>query len=398
MQFELDSEQRALRQELREYFAALLPPGSRSTGHGERSTTEDRAIMRQLGSDGWLGIGYPVEYGGQGRGGIDTFIFYDEALRAGAPVSHVTVMTVGPALIRWGTTEQKRDLLGPIIAGEVVFTIGYTEPEAGTDLSSLVTRATREGDEYVINGQKIYSSGAATADYIWLAARTDPGSRGSRGISILIVPTSSEGFSYTLIPTLSAHVTTSTYYDDVRVPDSALVGRQDEGWSVIADQLNHERLTLVMPGPLEQLYEDVLGWAATAETAQDGVVLDRPWVRRDLARVRAALDALRLLSWRAIWTVDEGGLGPGDAAVAKVLGSETFVESARLLLGILGPAGAVRRDAPGAILQGRVEAAYRAATIKTFGGGVNEVLREIIGRSSLGLPPVPRQLRTPVGA
>ena len=394
MHFEFEPAHRALRDELRAYFDSLLPPGSRSTGHGERSTPDDRAIMRQLGRDGWLGIGYPEEYGGQGRGVMETFIFYDEALRAGAPVSQVTLMTVGPALMRWGTADQKRDLLGRIIAGEIVFTIGYTEPSAGTDLSSLTTRASPTDDGYLIAGQKSYSSGAATADYIWLAARTDPTSRGSRGISILIVPTSSEGFSYSLIPTLSTHITTSTYYDDVRVPASALVGRQDEGWRVIADQLNHERLTMVMPGPLEQLYEDVRAWTATVNLQRGGRLLDRPWVRHDLARVRAGLDALHLLSWRVIWNADIADLGPTDASVAKVLGSELFVDSARLLLGVLGRAGALKRDAPGAVLQGRVEEAYRAAAIKTFGGGVNEVLREIIGRSALGLPAVPRRLRT----
>jgi alkylation response protein AidB-like acyl-CoA dehydrogenase len=397
MDLEFSEEHHKLRQELRTYFATLVPVEARSTGHGERSNPEDRAIMRRLGRDGWLGMGYPTEYGGQGRSLIETAIFYDEALRAGVPVSHVTLLTVGPALLRWGTPEQKQTLIPRILAGEAVFSIGYTEPGAGTDLASLTTRAERDGDQYVINGQKVFTSGGDCADFIWLAARTDPASRGSRGISLFIIPTTTPGFAHSPIPTLSTHITTSTYYEDVRVDKSALVGEEGQGWKVITDQLSLERVTLVMPGPLQQLYEDVLEWAREATTSDGRRVADQAWVRCDLARVRCILATLHLMTWRAITAADGTAIDAGDASVVKVYGSEGFVECSRLLLGITGRAGAIKRGSAAAPLHGRVEAAYRAAAIKTFGGGVNEVQREIIGRWCLGLPNVPRRLERVAG-
>src|SRR4051812_31949259 len=222
-----------------------------------------RAIIKRLGADGWLGVGWPKEFGGHGRGPLDQLIFLDEASKANVPIPFVTLNTVGPTLAQWGTDEQKARFLPAILKGDVHFAIGYTEPSAGTDLASLRTKAVRDGDEYVVNGQKVFTTGGHDADFIWLACRTDPDAPRHRGISILIVDTPDRGFSWT--PTITAdgaHHTNTTYYADVRVPVNMLVGAKNEGWRLITSQLNHERVMLGPAGRIAGLYDRVHEWAA----------------------------------------------------------------------------------------------------------------------------------------
>ncbi|HEY3703167.1 MAG TPA: acyl-CoA dehydrogenase family protein, partial [Acidimicrobiales bacterium] len=258
------TEQKELRKQLRQYFARLLPDDVRSElcGPGEGGPLY-RRLVGQMGADGWLGLGWPREYGGQGRPPTDQFIFFDEAQRAGAPIPFVTLNTVGPTLMRFGSEEQKARFLPGILAGEIHFAIGYTEPEAGTDLASLRTRAVRDGDEYVVNGSKVFTSGAQDADYVWLAVRTDPDAPKHKGISLLLVPTASPGFKVSPIVTVGGVRTNATYYDDLRVPAANLVGRENEGWRMITTQLNHERVGLAaMGGMAHRLWDEVLAWAA----------------------------------------------------------------------------------------------------------------------------------------
>ncbi len=241
--------QRELRRELRAYFAALLPEEKRRVAGEEGVGGEHfRDIVRLLGKDGWLGIGWPVEYGGQGRSIEDQFVFFDEVQRAGLPFPFVTVNTVGPTLMKYGTEEQKARFLPGILAGDIVFAIGYTEPEAGTDLASLQTRAVRDGDTWVVDGNKVFTSGANTADYVWLACRTDANAPKHKGISILIVPTDDPGFSWSPIHTVGGLTVTSTYYSGVRVGDQDVVGDVHGGWQLITAQLNHERIGLAALG------------------------------------------------------------------------------------------------------------------------------------------------------
>jgi alkylation response protein AidB-like acyl-CoA dehydrogenase len=374
-------EQQALRVELRAYFAELLSPAVRAEiGFRGEGGPGWRRIVKQMGADGWLGIGWPEEYGGQGRPPTDQFIFYDEVQRAKAPVPFVTLNTVGPTLMSHGTEEQKATFLPQIVAGEVNFAIGYTEPGAGTDLASLQTRAVRDGDEYVINGSKIFTSGANDADWVWLACRTDPDAKKHQGISMILVPTDAEGFSWTPIVTVGDNRTTATYYDDVRVAVTNLVGEENGGWRMITTQLNHERIGLAAhSGEAHELYADVRDWAA-----EQGV-LDIAWVRSDLARCHALLDAMHLLNWRLTTAVAKDELNPADASAIKVYGTEAVVEVYHLLLGILGAAGYLVEGSPGAVLSGRVEQAGRSAQINTFGGGVNEIQREIVAWMGLGM-------------
>ena len=382
-------EQRALRAELREYFANLLDEETRAEvgNHGEGSAAF-RRVVRQVGADGWLGLSWPTEYGGQGRPATDQFIMFDEIQRAAVPFPFVTVNTVGPAIMAHGTEEQKRRYLPGILSGEINFAIGYTEPEAGTDLASLRTTAVADGDEWVVNGTKVFTSGANQADYIWLACRTDPEASKHKGISILIVPTDAPGFSWTPIVTVGDGTTTATYYADVRVPLGNIVGQVNQGWSLITMQLNHERVGLAAISALTmRLYDDVVDYAANTPGGPSGDtrLIDVPWVQADLARANALLLAIRLMTWRLVRAVNEHTLGPAEASSVKVFGTERTVEVYRILQGVVGAAGGVRAGSAGAVLHGELERASRAAQINTFGGGVNEIQRELVAMAGLGM-------------
>ncbi len=237
-----------------------------------------------MGRDGWLGVGWPKEYGGQGRTALEQLIWFDEARRSGAPLPFVTLNTVGPTLMASGSDAQKQRFLPAILAGEVEFAIGYTEPTAGTDLASLETRAVRDGDHYVVNGSKVFTSGADSADFVWLACRTDPEARKHRGISILIVDTRHPGFSWAPIHTVGGGFTTMTYYRDVRVPVEMRVGEENQGWQLITLQLNHERIGLAaMSGIAERLLDDTLAWVNAWESGE-GRLSEVAWVQAASAR------------------------------------------------------------------------------------------------------------------
>jgi len=383
-------EQEHLRRELRGYFAGLMTPEARRSladpggdyGDGEAY----RAIVRQLGRDGWLVLGWPREHGGRGGSMLDQLIFTDEASAAGVPVPFLTINTVGPTIMRFGTAEQKERYLPRIAAGEIHFSIGYSEPEAGTDLAALRTRAVRDGQDYVINGQKMWTSLIQYADFVWLACRTDPEAPRHRGLSILIVPTDAPGFSWTPVRTMAGPTTSATYYCDVRVPVSALVGEQNRGWPLITNQLNHERVALTSAAPVTNALREVADWAAATKLASGERVIDQEWVRLNLARVHAKAEFLKLVNWRIAAEADQAGLGPAAASATKVFGTEFATEAYRLLMEVLGANAHVRDGSAGAVLSGRIERMHRACLILTFGGGTNEVQRDIIAAAGLGLP------------
>jgi alkylation response protein AidB-like acyl-CoA dehydrogenase len=391
-------EQDLLRQELREYFADLMTPQRRDGLDRARTDTADgdygdgtayREVVRQLGKDGWLTLGWPAEFGGRDGSTVDQLIFADEAAAAGVPVPFLTINTVGPTIMAFGTAEQKAYFLPRIAAGELHFSIGYSEPEAGTDLASLRTRAVRDGDEYVINGQKMWTSLIGYADYVWLACRTDPEARRHQGLSIIIVPTSAPGFSWTPVPTVAGITTSATYYSDVRVPAGNLVGAENGGWPLITNQLNHERVALTSAAPLQAALREVRDWAAATKCADGRRVLDAQWVQIALARVHARTELLKLLNWQIAARADSAGgagLGPAAASATKVYGTELTIEACRALMEVLGANASVRQDSPGAILAGRIERMQRTGLILTFGGGTNEIQRDMIAMIALGLP------------
>ncbi|MFC4001038.1 acyl-CoA dehydrogenase family protein [Prauserella oleivorans] len=387
MDIALTPEQEALRAELRRYFAGLVTPEERRTLLRERHGPTYREIVRRMGRDGWLGVGWPVEYGGRGFGPVEQHIFVDEAARADVQLPSVTLQTVGPTLQQFGTEEQKARFLPKILAGEVHFAIGYSEPEAGTDLASLRTSAVRDGEGYLVNGQKIFTTGGHDADYIWLAVRTDPAAPRHRGISILIVDTSDPGYSWTPIITCDgAHHVNATYYADVRVPVSMRVGEENQGWKLITTQLNHERVMLGPAGRIAGLYDRVRDWAAARKTPGGTPLLDLPDVRRALGEVLAVVRVNELLNWQV--AVSERGL-VADASATKVFSSERHQRASRLLEEIVGR-HADPADPETAELVEWLDVLAKRNIVLTFGGGVNEIQRELIATFGLDLPRVPR--------
>ncbi|RZQ63151.1 acyl-CoA dehydrogenase family protein [Amycolatopsis suaedae] len=381
MHIELTPDQRRLRAELREYFAGLMTAEERHLLLRERHGTVYRDVVRRLGRDGWLGVGWPVEYGGRGFGDVEQHLFVDEAARADVPLPAVTLQTVGPTLQAYGTPEQKAEFLPRILAGEVHFAIGYTEPDAGTDLASLRTSAVRDGDHYVVNGQKIFTTGGHDADHIWLAVRTDPDAPKHRGISILIVDTDDPGYSWTPIITCDgAHHVNATYYSGVRVPVNRLVGKENEGWKLITTQLNHERVMLGPAGRIAALYDRVRDWAAARDR------LGLPDVRAALAETRAVVRINELLNWQV---AASGGVAVADASATKVFGSERIQRAARQLTELVGRHGDTAEPET-AVLAEWLDVLAKRNLVLTFGGGVNEVQRELIATAGLGLPRVPR--------
>src|SRR5664279_4626732 len=282
MHLALTSEQEALKDELREYFAGLA-----ADAEADESGSSYTRTIRRMGEDGWLGLGWSTEYGGQGRGPIDQMIFVEESHWAGVPLPLLTLNSVGPTLMTLGTAEQKERFLPGILGGRLHFSIGYTEPSAGTDLASLQTRAVRDGDEYVITGEKLYTSAIQYADYVWLAARTNPDVPKHKGLSVLIVPTDAPGFHWTPLPTMAGEFTSSTFYDGVRVPAANLVGAENEGWKLITNQLNHERVAICPVSGILRSLTEVRRWAQDEKCADGSHVIDRQWVQVHLARLQA---------------------------------------------------------------------------------------------------------------
>jgi alkylation response protein AidB-like acyl-CoA dehydrogenase len=386
MFIDLTARQAALRDELRGYFAGLLSPAERVTLLTERHGAVYRDVVRRMGSDGWLGVGWPVAYGGRGFGQVEQQIFANEAARADVPLPAVTLQTVGPVLQAHGTASQKEFFLPKILAGEVHFAIGYTEPEAGTDLAALRTKAVRASaggasGDYLVDGQKIFTTGAHAADYVWLACRTGPDGSRHKGITILIVDTLDPGFSWTPIITHDgAHHVNATYYDHVRVPEAMRVGAENDGWRLITTQLNHERVMLGPAGRIAAMTDRVREWAAPRS------LLDRPDIRRALARAAAVTRVNELLNWQVAATAE---LSIADASATKVFSSEQVLEIGQSLAEAVGRHADAAEPATAALLTW-LDVQLKRNTVLTFGGGVNEVQRELIAMAGLGLPRVPR--------
>jgi 3-oxo-4-pregnene-20-carboxyl-CoA dehydrogenase beta subunit len=387
MFIDLTPAQLALRAELRAYFAQLMPPAEHAALLTERHGTVYRDVVRRMGQDGWLGVGWPERFGGRGFGPLEQQIFADEAARADVPLPAVTLQTVGPTLQEHGTPWQQEFFLPPILTGELHFAIGYTEPEAGTDLASLRTRAVRGkgggevgGDHYVVDGQKIFTTGAHEADYIWLACRTDPDAPKHKGISILIVDTRDPGFSWTPIITHDgAHHVNATYYSGVRVPARMRVGEENGGWRLITTQLNHERVMLGPAGRIAVLHDRVRTWAAERS------LLTHPDVQRALARASAVIRVNELLNWQV---AAAPALDVADASVTKVFTSEQIQVIGQELAEVAGRHADA--DPATAELMTWLDVQLKRNIVLTFGGGVNEVQRELIAMAGLGLPRAPR--------
>ncbi|MCQ4365479.1 acyl-CoA dehydrogenase family protein [Mycobacterium gordonae] len=387
MFIDLTSEQRQLQAELREYFTNLISSDEAKAMEKDRHNEAYRAVIRRMGKDGKLGVGWPKEYGGLGFGPIEQSIFVNEAHRADVPLPAVTLQTVGPVLQQFGTEAQKKKFLPAILAGEVHFAIGYSEPEAGTDLASLRTSAVRQGDEYIVNGQKMWTTGGHDADYVWLACRTDPEAVKHKGISILIVDTKDPGYSWTpVILSDGAHHTNATYYNDVRVPVDMLVGEENGGWRLITTQLNNERVMLGPAGRTAGIYDRLHTWAS--KPGGNGVTpIDHHDVKRALGEIYSLWRVNELLNWQVAAAGED--INVADAAATKVFGTEKIQYIGRLAEEIVGKYGNPAEPETAELLEW-LDSQTKRNLVITFGGGVNEVMREMIAASGLKVPRVPR--------
>jgi alkylation response protein AidB-like acyl-CoA dehydrogenase len=391
MKVEFTAEQQALRAELRAYFEELMTPELQAECEedlGEGGGPLWREALKKMGRDGWIGLGWSKELGGRGLSPIEQFIFVEEVMRAGYPFPFLTTESVGPQLAEAGNAWQRSEIVPKILAGDCMIAIGYSEPGAGTDLAALKTSAVRDGDGWVINGQKMWTSLAHFCDYVWLAVRTDPDApKKHKGISVFLVPTSDPGWSATRVVTLGGVKTNATYYDNIRVTEKNLVGERNGGWRLITGQLNRERLSLVNYGPTAVLFNTVVRWAMDTQLPAGGRVIDQPWVQMNLAKVRAGVEVLKLVAFKQAWAMTEGTLDMADASAAKVYGSDYFIEAYRALSEIIGQASLVNRKSEvGMVIQGKLERLYRTASIITFGGGTNEIQRDIISAAGLWMP------------
>lgn len=389
MFIDLTPEQHALRLKCRDYFQTLMTPELKARMRGAEGGDEFRDTIRKMGRDGWLAIGWPKEYGGQGLSATEQLIFFEEANIAGAPLPFVTISTVGPALMEHGTEAQKREFLPGMATGDIIFAIGYSEPGAGSDLAVLKTQAELKGDletgHFVVNGQKLWTSGIEAADYVWLAARTSQELARHKGISIMVLDTKAKGFSHTLIETVGSY-TAATYYDNVEVPATRLIGQLNGGWRLITSQLNHERLGLgAWSDKVFAPFTQVLQWAK-AKDENGRRAVDQAWVRQSLAECYARIEAMRLTNFRIAAGLEAGTMNVSLASATKVYGSEGVIEVLHRLMDIVGSSSLVRGDSAAAFLMGELEFEVRAATVNTFGGGTNEIQRELIAQFGLGMP------------
>lgn len=389
MKIELTKNQQKLKDELKEYFSTLLNKELLSEMSDpqffEGGGPEFKKALKIMGQDGWIGLSWPKEFGGKEFTPIEQYIFVEEIMRTGFPFPFLTTESVGPMIAQYGSDWAKETIAKSILRGETIFAIGYSEPNAGTDLASLKTQALPDKEGFKINGQKIWTSLANYADYIWLAARTNNEVKKHKGISMFIVPTDDEGFSYTPIQTLGDVTTNMTYYDDIYVSKDNLVGELNSGWNLITSQLNLERLALVNHGPVDELYHQLLSLAKSTKVDSKNVLSDIDWVKSNFAKIYSGLETLKLICWKQVWGMENNVLSMTDASLAKIYGSEYFIEAYRMMMEIFGELSIIRDDSL-SILNSRLERMYRTASILTFGGGTNEVQRDIISMAGLLMP------------
>lgn len=390
MNIELTTDQKALQQKVRDYMKTVmtqeLAEEMKDPEYKEGGGPEFRKQYARMGADGWIGLSWSKELGGREMSHIEQYIFTDEVVRSGFPYPFLTTESTTPVVAAHASEAAKEEVVGGVRDGKVVIAIGYSEPSAGTDLASLKTRAVKDGDDWIINGQKMWTSLANFADYVWLAARTDPDeSKKHKGLTMFLVPTSSEGFSVTPVHTLGVR-TNATYYNDVRLPDKYRVGEVNAGWKLVTGQLNIERLSLFTHGQVDSLYQGVCEWAAQTAAPGGGKIIEQPWVQHNLAKVKSGLEVVKLICWKQAWAMDQGPLDMADASTAKVYSSEFFVQLYRMLLEVMGQAGTIATHSPGAILKGKIEFRWRVGSILTFGGGTNEIQRDIISMAGLWMP------------
>jgi len=384
MDFRLGAESDAFRELVREFVDEHLTDEIRERVH-ETGTVHDWDFHRALGERGWIAASWPVEYGGQGRSPFELTAMREELRLAGAPTDGLAnTLIVARTIHHLGSPELKEELLPRVLAGEMIFALGYSEPDAGSDAAAAKTRAVRDGDEWVITGQKMFTTLAHEAAYVFLLARTDTEVPKHQGLTMFLVPLDAPGVEITPVHTLGGERTNVTYYTDVRVPDRLRVGDVDNGWEVANVALAFERGGMGLTES-DRMWRQTVAWAA--ETERDGApVIDDPIVRDRLARVAIDNEVAKLLAYRVSWVVASGGVPSIEGSMHKLFHAERFQTAVAELLDMLGPEGVLAHGDDDAPVAGWVEHQYRHAPVTTIYGGTSEVMRNIIAQRGLGLP------------
>jgi len=388
MRYDYSPEQLAWRDEVRafvrEHVSEALRAEMRQAGN-EGDGPMARAFHDALFKKGWWGVAWPKEFGGLGKNAIEQFIFIEEMEAAGAPGMRLSVTSVAPTIFRVGTKAQQDAWLPRILSGEIEFAVAYSEPDAGTDMAALTTRAELDGDEWVINGQKMWNTGAHTATHNWVAVRTEPDAPKHRGISMMIVPMDAPGIEVQPIWTMSNIRTNAVFFDNVRVPRDFLIGERGQGFYYAAMALTFERIALGSVGMLRRLLEELKVFVRRGK--RDGVPLGRiPWVRRAMADLEMRVEVGRQLGLLNAWLIDQGQVPVKEGGMAKVFATELNTHFASTGLEIMGLAGQLAPTDPAAPLHGRLQWLYTIAPLQRFGGGTNEVQRMLVATMGLGLP------------
>ena len=381
-------QQEQFRQQLRDFLDREMSPALKdelANRSDQGPGPESKAFLKTLARAGFLGIGWPKKYGGGGFPVINQYIFYEEMGKRGVYTGGLTISSVGPTIANVGTDEQKQEFLPRILRGEMEFGIGYTEPGAGTDLASMQLRAVVDGDDFVINGQKIFTSAAHFATHIWLAARTDPDAPKHKGISLIIVPIDTPGITVRPLWTVGDGRTNEVFYEDVRVPRKNLVGEMNRGWYYVATALDFERVSGGRYGGLATRMQELIKFAQ--DTIVDGKPLSQePMVRARLAQLTMDVEMVRLLDYRAAWIIESGRVPNYEASAVKTFAAELSQRMADESLDMMGLYGQLRPGSKHAPLGGKEERAYRASYPGRFAAGTSEIQRNIIAQRGLGLP------------
>jgi alkylation response protein AidB-like acyl-CoA dehydrogenase len=368
---------------LREHFDVEAEGEARRRGN-EASGPVLRRFRAKMAERGWLALTWPIEHGGSGRSMFEQFLLMDEFAYWGAPAIDLTSSAVAPTLMRVGTEEQKRQWLPAILRGEAEFAIAYSEPDAGSDLASVRTTGRRDGDEWVITGEKLWNTGAEFATHEWLVCRTDPNAPKHKGLSVIMVPLASQGVSVQPIITWGGIRTNAVFFDEVRVPADHLVGELNEGWRLVTTALDFERVAIGVTGGLRRLYDELVRYVDTA--VEDGQPLAaRTDVRHTLADLAARIELARLLNYRAAWMVDQGLVPNAEASMTKVVTTELQARLAATALDLVEANAAAGGDTDRPSAATLAQHMYRQAPYLRFGGGTNEVQRDIIAQRGLDL-------------
>jgi 3-oxocholest-4-en-26-oyl-CoA dehydrogenase alpha subunit len=390
MDFSFTAEQEKLRQDLRQYLADNV---SEALHHeilhaGHTPGVLGMVFIRKLGRDGWLGLGWPKEYGGQGLSMIEQFIFYEELDRQNIHYGNLSITSLAMTIIRLASEAQKRKFLPPMLLGELEICLGYSEPGAGSDLASVMTRAERDGDDFVINGQKLYTTGAHYASHIWLLARTDQQAHKHKGLSVFLFPLDTPGVTVNGLYTMEReHRTNEVFFDDVRVPASCMVGEENSGFYTIAVALDYERVFLGKSVQIRRELDRLINYCKEFST-EGRTLFDDPVVQDRLVRMHIDVERVRMLNYKVAWMIDQGEVPNAEASLQKVLSSEIQQRIANEGMQLMGSYGQLALNSPYAPSDGSLVEFWLLSPMMRFGGGTNEIQRNIIAQRGLGLPRV----------